>query len=181
MNKILTALVMGLIFAAAPAQAAVVVLDIFFDEYPEETSFGIWELSAAPTLEMINTGLTQDDYFAGEAYDVDLSSPIGFGDGYALSGDFLGEAPGPWQFVWNLSEGDYVFGIFDAFGDGICCEFGDGSFTLSVDGDVVIGGGAFSSFALAKFESTTPIPVPGALILFGSVVAGWIGFGRKAA
>ncbi len=179
MKRILGLMAIALLLASTPAKAAVVVLDIFFDDFPEETAFGIWELSAAPTLDMLNAGLTEDDYLAGIAYDVDQSSPIGFGDGYVVPGDFTGEASGPWQFVWNLAEGTYVFAITDAVSDGICCGYGDGSFSLTVDGDEVISGGAFSSFALGKFESTTPVPVPGALLLFGSVLAGWVGFGRR--
>ncbi len=179
MKRIFGLIMTALLLASTPAKAAVVVLDIFFDGFPEETAFGIWELSEAPTLAMFSAGLMEDDYFAGIAYDVGQSSPIGFGDGYAVPGDFAGEAPGPWQFVWNLAEGDYLFAITDAVSDGICCGFGDGSFSLTVDGDEVISGGAFSSFALGKFESTTPIPVPGALLLFGSVLAGWVGFGRR--
>ncbi len=178
MKRILGLIIFTLLLASTPARASVVVLDIFFDDFPEETAFGIWELSQTPTLDDFVNGTP--DYFSGVAYDVAQSSPIGFGDGFVVPGDFAGEAPGPWQFVWNLAEGSYVFAITDGFGDGICCGFGDGSFSLTVDGDEVISGGAFSSFALVKFDATTPIPVPGALLLFGSVLAGWVGFGRRA-
>jgi len=39
----------------------------------------------------------------------------------------------------------YEFEIFDSFGDGICCEFGEGFYTLTTDSaDVIIDGGEFS-------------------------------------
>lgn len=40
----------------------------------------------------------------------------------------------------------YTFEIFDAYGDGICCGFGNGSYTLETQsGDVIITGGNFGS------------------------------------
>ncbi len=38
----------------------------------------------------------------------------------------------------------YEWTIFDAFGDGICCGFGLGSYTLSLDGVVIATGGEFA-------------------------------------
>lgn len=38
----------------------------------------------------------------------------------------------------------YEFEIFDSFGDGICCEFGDGSYSLTTDnGEIIFNGGEF--------------------------------------
>ena len=37
-----------------------------------------------------------------------------------------------------LPAGNYIFTIYDAFGDGICCDYGYGSYTVTVDGAVVI-------------------------------------------
>ncbi len=130
-SKIFTGLVASLV--AASVFAVPVVLDITFDDFPNETSFGIWENQA-------DVG----DIFAGVPYDVGASSPIGFGDGFVAAGDFTGEGPGPWQFVWDLTEGQtYYFAIFDSFGDGICCDFGSGEYSLTVDGVEVFAGGEF--------------------------------------
>lgn len=43
-----------------------------------------------------------------------------------------------------LNDGCYTFTIFDSFGDGICCEYGEGSYEL-IDpmGDVVVTGGEY--------------------------------------
>jgi hypothetical protein len=39
----------------------------------------------------------------------------------------------------------YVFEVTDSYGDGVCCQYGQGGFDLSYDGLVVRSGGAFGS------------------------------------
>ena len=162
-SKVLTGLVATL--ASASVFAVPVILDITFDDFPLETSFGIWSNEA-------DVG----DTFAGIPYDVDASSPIGFGDGFIVPGDFSGEGPGPWQFVWDLAAGDYYFAIFDTFGDGICCGFGSGEYTLSVDGIEVFSGGEFADidpvdengqYMGAFTVGAATVPEPGILVLLG--------------
>ncbi len=41
--------------------------------------------------------------------------------------------------------GIYTFTIFDSFGDGICCAYGDGSYEIVYNGDVLISGGEFGA------------------------------------
>lgn len=160
-TKILTGMIATL--AAASVFAIPVVLDITFDNFPNETSFGIWEAGADTT-----------DIFAGVPYDVDASSPIGFGDGFVLPGDFTAEGPGPWQFVWDLAPGDYTFAIFDTFGDGICCSFGAGEYSLSVGGAVVFAGGEFADIDPVDADgnfiggfTVAEVAEPGTLALLG--------------
>ena len=43
----------------------------------------------------------------------------------------------------GLVDGTYTFTIFDAFGDGICCANGFGSFTVSKNGNPLFSGGRF--------------------------------------
>ncbi|PQB05879.1 hypothetical protein BST85_13955 [Aureitalea marina] len=45
----------------------------------------------------------------------------------------------------GLAAGDYTFTITDAYGDGICCAYGSGSYTLSSDAGVIFTGGSFGS------------------------------------
>ncbi|MFD0992236.1 M4 family metallopeptidase [Tenacibaculum geojense] len=45
----------------------------------------------------------------------------------------------------NLSEGEYTFTINDSYGDGICCSYGNGSYTLSGSEGVIANGGNFGS------------------------------------
>ena len=44
-----------------------------------------------------------------------------------------------------VGDGCYAFTIDDSFGDGICCAFGEGSYTLLSDGAVLAAGGEFES------------------------------------
>jgi len=42
-----------------------------------------------------------------------------------------------------LADGDYRFTITDSFGDGICCGFGNGQYTVTADGQTLASGGQF--------------------------------------
>ena len=56
-----------------------------------------------------------------------------------------------------LPNGCYIFTIYDAFGDGICCSYGNGSYTVVVNGSTVANGGAFTSSAAHNFcANSTP-------------------------
>lgn len=45
----------------------------------------------------------------------------------------------------------FEFRMFDAFGDGICCTFGNGSYAVTYGGTVVASGGAFSTEEITSF------------------------------
>jgi len=51
----------------------------------------------------------------------------------------------------NLAVDDYTFTITDAYGDGICCSYGNGSYTLSSDAGVIFSGGNFGSSQTTAF------------------------------
>ncbi|WP_340199858.1 fibronectin type III domain-containing protein [Ascidiimonas sp. W6] len=51
----------------------------------------------------------------------------------------------------GLSSGDYVFTITDAFGDGICCGFGNGSYTLESSEGILASGGDFGASDVTNF------------------------------
>jgi len=44
-----------------------------------------------------------------------------------------------------LVDGDYTFTIDDAYGDGICCSYGNGSYDLSLAGTSLVSGASFAS------------------------------------
>ncbi|MEZ5045217.1 MAG: M43 family zinc metalloprotease [Saprospiraceae bacterium] len=61
----------------------------------------------------------------------------------------------------NLAAGDYTFTISDSYSDGICCLYGNGSYTLAdANGAVVVTGGSFgaseSTIFCASEAGTTP-------------------------
>ena len=58
-----------------------------------------------------------------------------------------------------LVDGCYDFTIFDSYGDGICCGYGNGSYTVTSDGSTLASGGAFGSSETTNFclnESSGP-------------------------
>jgi len=54
-----------------------------------------------------------------------------------------------------LRDGSYTFTIRDSYGDGLCCSYGQGSYSLSVVGTEVASGGQFGSRDSTSF--TWPI------------------------
>jgi lysyl endopeptidase len=91
-------------------------LELLTDDYAEETS---WEFRSADGTVLYSDGPYQQ----------------GTDDNTLFNYDF------------DVVNGDcYFFEIFDAFGDGICCGFGNGSYTLETDtNDVIVNGGNFGS------------------------------------
>merc|ERR1712176_1264769 len=63
-----------------------------------------------------------------------------------------------------FSSGSYTFTITDAYGDGICCSYGNGGYSVRVDDKEVASGGQFGSSETKTFDvgsstPTTPPPV----------------------
>ncbi len=57
----------------------------------------------------------------------------------------------------GLADGNYTFTINDSYGDGICCSYGNGSYTLaSSDGTTVANGGSFTSSESTSFCVEAP-------------------------
>merc|ERR1719253_1159051 len=75
---------------------------------------------------------------------------------------------GPYKFPFTLFEektclpaGVYTFAIEDSNGDGICCEYGEGSYEVSLDGVVVAQGSVFADFDETTFVvSASPTASP---------------------
>ncbi len=51
----------------------------------------------------------------------------------------------------NLAAGNYTFTITDVYGDGMCCSYGNGSYTLSSTAGVIFSGGSFGSSETTAF------------------------------
>ncbi|ADR22497.1 hypothetical protein MATR_36570 [Marivirga tractuosa] len=51
----------------------------------------------------------------------------------------------------TVPEGCYDFIIYDSYGDGICCSYGSGSYTLSNGNNVIVSGGSFGSGESTSF------------------------------
>merc|ERR1712176_186944 len=63
-----------------------------------------------------------------------------------------------------LSTGTYTFEILDSYGDGICCSYGSGSYSVEANGEVLVSGGEFGSVDTKTFQvssgPSTPAPTP---------------------
>ena len=68
-----------------------------------------------------------------------------------------------------LEDGCYILKVYDAYGDGMCCEYGDGSWTvLDEEGDIVATGGTFTNLDQEQFctdAAGVDAPVEAALAL----------------
>ena len=51
----------------------------------------------------------------------------------------------------GLAPGDYTFTITDSYGDGICCSYGSGSYTLTGSLGTIVSGGSFGSSQATTF------------------------------
>jgi hypothetical protein len=93
--------------------------------------------------EEFNLSITLDNYPQETTWEVrsSMGSVIYSGGPYpGQQGDTINES------IMLSSEDCYNFTIFDDFGDGICCAWGNGSYSLEAsNGDVVIAGGDFGS------------------------------------
>ena len=47
--------------------------------------------------------------------------------------------------------GCYTLNVNDSYGDGICCAYGNGSYTVNVDGEDVLTGGQFTNDHQRRF------------------------------
>lgn len=53
--------------------------------------------------------------------------------------------------TFELVDGCYNFTIYDTQGDGICCDYGNGSYSLTADSEVIITGGSFGASQSTSF------------------------------
>jgi len=60
--------------------------------------------------------------------------------------------------VGCVTPSEFIFTIFDDYGDGICCSCGDGNYEVTYDGEVVASGGEFDSSEETTFGSCDGAP-----------------------
>merc|ERR1712174_130843 len=57
-----------------------------------------------------------------------------------------------------LVSDEYTFTITDAYGDGICCSYGNVGYKITVDGTEVVSGGDFGNSETETFTVNNPTP-----------------------
>jgi endonuclease I len=89
--------------------------------------------------------LTTDNYGSETSWVItdSASSTVFSGSGYSSNTAYSEDV--------CLDDGDYVFTINDAYGDGICCSYGSGAYNLIVAGNSVASGGSFASSESTSF------------------------------
>lgn len=86
----------------------------------------------------LTLSLTTDQYGSETSWAIKdaNSNPVSSGDSYASSTSY--------NTSICLADGDYQFTITDSHGDGICCNSGSGSYSLSYGQTVIASGGEFA-------------------------------------
>ena len=87
--------------------------------------------------------ITTDNYPSETSWD--LVNQSGVVVASINAGDLTSNATNySWSICVNSNE-CYDFIIYDTYGDGICCSYGNGSYSISYNGSVVASGGSFSN------------------------------------
>jgi subtilisin family serine protease len=103
-----------------------------------------------PTANNLTLTITFDNYPEETSWTLKNSG----GSTVASGGTYASQADGSTLVVPinDLADGCYDFTISDAYGDGICCSYGNGSYTLEVTGGSTIKtGGSFGSSEVTNF------------------------------
>lgn len=110
-----------------------------------------WGEPAPPTHAFTVEILT--DNYGGETTWV-LTGPEGtVGQGGPLESNTL------YTHDYEIMPGDYTFTIYDSWGDGICCSYGDGYYNLILDGVTIASGGEFGAEESVNFNTLAPAPL----------------------
>lgn len=97
----------------------------------------------------VNVNITFDNYPGETSWSITNAS----GTVVASGGPYSGQATGSSiTLPFCIVDGCYDFNIFDSYGDGICCSYGNGSYSVTDgSGNVLASGGAFTSSESTNF------------------------------
>ncbi|ACY18783.1 peptidase M4 thermolysin [Haliangium ochraceum DSM 14365] len=111
----------------------------------EATAFSVGGGTPPPATQTANLSLLTDRYGSETSWTITDSSggTVASGSGYANNTQYNETA--------ELDPGSYTFTIRDSYGDGICCAYGNGSYTLSLEGTTIKTGGNFGSAETTTF------------------------------
>ncbi len=103
----------------------------------------------------VTVSITLDNYPEETSWEVRNS-----GGSVVASGGTYGSYPDGSTVSEDLClvDGCYDFIIYDSYGDGICCSYGSGSYTVTGPGGVVASGGSFGSSETTNFCLGTVAP-----------------------
>lgn len=93
---------------------------------------------------LITLDITFDNYSEETSWDIKNEGTIIFSSSYVEGITETSE-------LICLQSGNYTFTIYDAYNDGICCAFGDGSYTLFDDNNTYVSGATFAQSETSSF------------------------------
>ncbi len=96
-------------------------------------------ISSTYTTSTVNLSLTTDNWGDETSWElINNTAEVVVAQGGNYSGNQT------FNETFELVPGDcYTFTIYDQYGDGICCDYGQGSYTLSAGTEVIASGGSF--------------------------------------
>lgn len=106
--------------------------------------------------EEMSVVIRTDNYPAETSWEIrnDQNEVVASGDGYSATSTVI-------TIPNCLAEGCYTFTVFDSFGDGLCCEYGQGYYQLlSPLGDLMGGGASFEDDESVQFCLPFIVPEP---------------------
>ncbi len=132
---------------------ACTVLTLFFcstiiaNHSIEESTILSSENQNCDSLAQISMELITDDYGEETTWELtNINNAVLFSGGPYPNNTTFNEE-------WCLPNGCYTWTIYDSYGDGICCYFGEGSYTINNDTDttLIATGGAFTNVERVEF------------------------------
>jgi len=127
-------------------------------EFDKEKS-STFEVTAVTPVSECNFGATKtvtvkivsDSYPAETSWEVATveSSP-----NVVMNGGSYAAANTPYEVSEDLYACDYTFKIKDSYSDGMCCNYGNGSYKVLIDGTQVLEGGQFTNEESKSFTVT---------------------------
>jgi len=101
----------------------------------------------------VTFALTTDNYGSETSWSITQgSTTVASGSGYASNQSYTETI--------CLPDGDYTFTINDQYGDGICCQYGNGSYSLSDGSTTLASGGQFTNSESTNFTIGGSTPTP---------------------
>jgi len=94
----------------------------------------------------VDVEITIDNYGGETTYDITDNSGTSVMKGSGWPANSVN------SFWMCFSSGSYTFTITDAYGDGICCSYGNGGYSVKVDDKEVASGGQFGSEETKSFD-----------------------------
>lgn len=109
----------------------------------------------------VTVSITTDNY--GEETSWTLTGPGGT-PVYASAGNLADATTIPPVNACVPDGAVIVFSIYDAYGDGMCCQYGNGSYTVTAGGNTVASGGDFDAEEVTYFQTSAPVALDLAML-----------------